>query len=137
MLFLCVNCYLHELKGLDSNFQDCWRHRPLQEHTRISQSTNAEKLCQKQMEGERDPHKQKKHTTFLQGSVFAYTPVCLHPVSTASLQRDCCHPPHEAPAAGHQLWQQHSQHGLSVQPSEPSSSQEPVCGLCPAFPEGL
>lgn len=51
-MFVCVNCNLHDLKGLDFNFQDCWRHCSLQEHTRISQSTDAEELCQKQMEGE-------------------------------------------------------------------------------------
>lgn len=49
---VCVNCYFDALKGLDFNFQDCWRYCSLQEHTRISQSTDAEKLCQKQMEGE-------------------------------------------------------------------------------------
>lgn len=36
-----------------SIFQDCWRHGSLQEHPRIGQPTDAEKLCQKQMEGER------------------------------------------------------------------------------------
>lgn len=53
---------------------------------------------------------------------------------TASLQRHGCGAPHEAPAAGHQLRQQHPQR--RVQPSEPRSSQEPVRGLRPAFPEG-
>lgn len=51
-VFVWVNCYVRPLK-LDCNFQDCRRHRSLQEHTRVGQSTDAEKLCQKQMEGER------------------------------------------------------------------------------------
>ncbi|MEQ2175715.1 hypothetical protein GOODEAATRI_020669 [Goodea atripinnis] len=52
----------------------------------------------------------------------------------ALVQCDGCDPPHEAPAARHQLWEQHQ---LCTGPSEPSSGQEPVCGLCPALPEGL
>lgn len=43
-------------------FQDCRRHGSLQEHPRIGQPADAEKLCQKQMEGER-------HQTHLKGDI--------------------------------------------------------------------
>lgn len=60
--------------------------------------------------------------------------VCFLPVFAASLQCHGCDSPHEAPAAGHQLWWwQRSQ----LLPTEPRSSQEPVHGLHPALPEGL
>lgn len=85
-VFVCVKCYWHDLKGLAFHFQDCWRHCSLQEHTRISQPTDAEKLCQKQMEGEQRSPLQKiitaqytekqKHTVVV--FLFGFTFVCLH-----------------------------------------------------------
>lgn len=64
------------------------------------------------------------------------------PVFTASLQRHSSDPPHEAPAAGHQLWQQHSRRRWQrrrhwIQLGEPRAGQEPVGGLRSALPAGL
>lgn len=50
-----MNIYSRDLKELDFHSQDCRRHRSLQEHPWISQPTDAQKLCQKQMEGECRP----------------------------------------------------------------------------------